>query len=68
MLRQLAADRLDLANRAMGQRQAGAGNFAIFGFVSGEGSALTDRIRATIRAMESREASLASQRAVGGTQ
>ena len=63
VLRQLAADRLDLANRAMGQRQAGAGNFAIFGFVSGEGSALTDRIRATIRAMESREASLASQRA-----
>ena len=64
VLRQLAADRFDLANRAMGQRQAGAGNFAIFGFVSGEGNALTDRIRSTIRAMEGREARLASQRAI----
>jgi signal transduction histidine kinase len=63
-LRQLVADRMDLANRAMGQREAGAGNAAIRTFVSGRGPEITNALRETIEAMESREADLMATRSV----
>ena len=63
-LRVLASSRFDMANRAMGQREAGAGSPAIMAFVSGDGAAVTEDIRATISVMESREAKLMSVRAV----
>jgi signal transduction histidine kinase/CheY-like chemotaxis protein len=61
-LRQLAAERMDLANRAMGQRQAGADDTAIRTFVSGRGPEIREAIRTTIRQMEKREADLMATR------
>lgn len=63
-LRTLASSRFDVANRAVGQREAGAGDAAILAFVSGDGAQITEEIRALIRGMEGREAALMSQRAV----
>ena len=63
-LRQLVADRMDLANRAMGQREAGADDAAIRSFVSGRGPEITNALRETIEAMESREADLMAVRSV----
>jgi signal transduction histidine kinase len=63
-LRQLVADRMDLANRAMGQREAGADDTAIRTFVSGRGPEITTALRETIAAMEAREADLMALRSV----
>jgi signal transduction histidine kinase/CheY-like chemotaxis protein len=63
-LRELATDRMDLANRAMGQRQAGADDAAIRTFVAGRGPEITAAIRETINTMESREADLMAVRSV----